>query len=526
MSKATEQQAYFVGGGIASLAGAAFLIRDGGFRGDQITILEESAVMGGGLDGSGNSQKGYVSRGGRMFEEHYVCIFDLLNSIPSLDHAHVSAGQDILDFNEQVISDARSRLMKNGVHLDVTSYGLTLRHQWDILRMLIWRRGQTEIKIEDWFTPSFFETPFWFLWTTSFSFQPWHNVDELRRYFLRFIHLFPGFDRYEGILRTRYNQYDSMILPLVNWLKGKGVRFETGSRVTDVQFSGDASGRRAEQITLIRKGRSAKENIRLGESDLAFITLGSMVEASTRGSMKTPPPPHRPAEDGAWDLWKRIAKQGDEFGNPATFCSDIPATKWVSFTCTQKSSVFFRYMQELTTNEAGTGGLVTLTDSSWLLSVVLFHQPFFPGQPDDECVFWGYGLFPDRPGDFVKKKMHECTGAEILTEVFAHLRVPDMQAVMQSSDCIPTLMPYITAQFMTRRPLDRPAVIPQGAKNFAFLGQFCEIEDDVVFTVEYSVRAALMAVSSLLGLPGKVPPVYKGQYNPMVMLRALLAMWR
>lgn len=515
-----------MGGGIASLAGAAFLIRDGGFTGGQITILEELAVMGGGLDGSGNGQKGYVSRGGRMFEEHYACMFDLLNSIPSLDHPHVSAGQDILDFNEQVVSDARSRLMKNGVHMDVSSYGLSLRHQWDILRMLIWRKGQTGIAIEDWFTPSFFETPFWYLWTTSFSFQPWHNVDELRRYFLRFIHLFPGFHRYEGILRTRYNQYDSMIRPLVDWLKAKGVRFEFGVRVHDVRFSGDEHGRRAEQIVLTRKGRSSKDVIRLGESDLAFVTLGSMVEGSTRGSMKSPPPPPSHKDDGAWDLWSNIAKQASDFGNPGAFCKEIPRTRWVSFTCTQKSPVFFRYMQEMTTNAAGTGGLVTAIDSNWLLSVVLFHQPFFPGQPDDEYVLWGYGLFPDRPGNFVKKKMHECSGAEILTEVFSHLRVPDMHAVMKSSDCIPTLMPYITAQFMTRQPLDRPSVLPAGAKNFAFLGQFCEIEDDVVFTVEYSVRAAAEAVSGLLGLTGKVPPVYKGQYNPMVLLRALLAMWR
>ncbi len=524
MSSATQPHAYFVGGGVSSLAGAAFLIRDGGFRGDDITIFEELSVVGGGLDASGNPQKGYVSRGGRMFESHYVCMLDLFAVISSPDHQHVSVKQDLFDFNEQVVSDARSRLMKNGEHIDVSSYGLSLRHQWDILRMILHLRDQTGITIQEWFSPSFFQTNFWYLWTSSFSFQPWHNVDELRRYFLRFIHLFPGFNRYLGILRTRYNQNDSMVQPLHHWLREQGVHFEMETRVTDVLFSKNEKDRRVEKILYSKKSR--KLGVTLQEEDLAFITLGSMVESSTRGSMKAPPPPPVAASDGAWSLWKKIASQGPEFGNPEAFCNDVTRTKWISFTCTQKNPDFFEYMQEMTTNVAGTGGLVTITDSNWLLSVVLFHQPFSPGQPYKDYVFWGYGLFPDQPGNFVQKKMGDCSGEEILTEVFAHLRVPNVHVLMKDTVCIPTLMPHITSQFMTRHPGDRPKVLPAGAKNFAFLGQFCEIKDDVVFTVEYSIRSAAMAVSELLGIKGMVPPVYKGQYNPLVLLRALLAMWR
>jgi myosin-crossreactive antigen len=60
---------YLVGGGIASMAAAAFLIRDDDVIGRDITILEESDVIGGSLDGSGTPETGYVIRDGRMFRE-------------------------------------------------------------------------------------------------------------------------------------------------------------------------------------------------------------------------------------------------------------------------------------------------------------------------------------------------------------------------------------------------------------------------------------------------------------------------
>jgi len=75
------------------------------------------------------------------------------------------------------------------------------------------------------------------------------------------------------------------------------------------------------------------------------------------------------------------------------------------------------------------------------------------------------------------------------------------------------MMPYITSQFMPRVKGDRPAVIPENSVNLAFLGQFCEIADDCVFTVEYSVRSAIMAVYSFLDLDKKVPEIYASQFD-------------
>jgi oleate hydratase len=156
---------------------------------------------------------------------------------------------------------------------------------------------------------------------------------------------------------------------------------------------------------------------------------------------------------------------------------------------------------------------------------VLPHQPHFIGQPKDVDVFWGYGLFVDKPGDFVKKPMHACTGREIMTEIMGHLRIEaEASHVLATATCIPCIMPFFTSQFLRREKGDRPSVIPKRWTNLAFTGQFCELPDDVVFTIEYSIRSAMAAVYGLLDLKLKPPPVYKGQYDPHVLFRAFAAL--
>jgi oleate hydratase len=86
------------------------------------------------------------------------------------------------------------------------------------------------------------------------------------------------------------------------------------------------------------------------------------------------------------------------------------------------------------------------------------------------------------------------------------------------------MMPFITSQFLQRAAGDRPDVLPKGTHNLAFIGQFCEIPDDVVFTVEYSIRSAQLAVYGLLRLHLKPPEVYKGAFDPRVMLQAFRAL--
>lgn len=516
---------YFVGGGIASLAGAVFLIRDGLVPGDSIYIFEELDTTGGSLDGSGSAEQGYVIRGGRMIEEHYVCTYDLFASIPSsATDSTRSVKDDVFEFSRKYVSSSQCRLIRNGKKVDVSSFGLAEKDCSDLLALMIHSEDSLGAKrIEDWFLPTFFNTNFWLMWATMFAFQPWHSVIELKRYLLRFVHLFPDFNKMGGVWRTPYNQYDSMILPLTPWLQEQGVHFLLNTEVTGLDFDLDAGVRAVKNIRYTQN--KLPNDLAVSADDLVFVTLGCMTEGSSLGTMTSPAILNSKQSGSSWALWEDIANGRPGFGHPSVFDDHIDQTKWLSFTVTLKDAKFFEYMEEFTGNVAGTGGLVTLVDSNWFMSIVLAHQPHFINQPANIFVFWGYGLFPNRIGNFVHKSMSDCTGEEILRELLEHLNLGEqIQTTIDTAICIPCLMPFITSQFMPRVKGDRPDVVPAGTKNFAFIGQFCEIPDDVVFTVEYSVRSALTAVYSLLDIKKEIPPVFKGQHDPTVLFNALKTM--
>lgn len=135
------------------------------------------------------------------------------------------------------------------------------------------------------------------------------------------------------------------------------------------------------------------------------------------------------------------------------------------------------------------------------------------------------GSSPDEKGNYVQKKMCECTGKEIMVELCRHLRFDaQLPEILESSNCIPCMMPFITSQFMPRLKGDRPLVRPVGTTNIAFIGQFCEIPEDVVFTLEYSVRSAQTAVYSLLGIEKEVSPLYEGQHDARVLFESAKTM--
>ena len=411
-----DTKAYLVGGGIAALASAAYLIRDGGIPGAHISILEQTSLLGGSLDGAGSPDHGYVIRGGRMFTyEAYTCTFDLLSFIPSLTDRSKTVSDEIHAFNEKHIPESHARLVRGGAKVDVSTLGFSNQDRLDLIELMAVSESSLGAKrIEDVFAPSFFQTNFWYMWVTTFAFQPWHSAVELKRYLHRFIQEFPRIHTLGGVRRTPYNQYDSIVLPLTTWLKAQGVRFETGVRVTDLDFKYGPRGKGVERLHVVRDGTPGL--IAVGDDDLVFVTNGSMTSASSLGSMT------RPAElsardgktDGSWALWETLAKKHAEFGRPEVFNSKVDESKWLSFTVTMRDPTFFDLMEKFTGNAAGTGGLVTFTDSNWLMSVVLAAQPHFIGQPDNIKVFWGYGLFVDQVGNFVRKKMSECSSAEDL----------------------------------------------------------------------------------------------------------------
>jgi oleate hydratase len=511
---------YLVGAGIASLAAAAFLIRDGDIPGHHITILEESAKVGGSLDAAGTSEGGYTMRGGRMIESKYLCTFDLFSSIPTLDTTK-TVTKEILDWNETMKTSSKSRLFRNGHRIDAPAFGLSEKDILTIERLELEPEGLLgRTSIADQFGPSFFKTDFWFMWCTTFAFQPWHSAVEFKRYLVRFTHMVSGFNTLTGIMRTVYNQYDSMVRPLQKWLQERGVKFQLNTRVTNLAIRDDSAGYAVERIICDQEGRA--EEIKIGATDKVIVTLGSMTEASSLGSMDSAPAlPEGKPEGASWDLWEKIAADRPQFGHPINFSDFLEESKWVSFTTTLRDPVFFRLIGDLTGNVPGEGGLITFPESSWLASIVLPHQPHFIGQPADVDVFWGYGLSVDKLGDFVKQPMSGCSGREIMMEIMGHLRIDaESKKILETSTCIPCMMPFITSQFLRRSKGDRPQVVPEGSKNLAFVGQFCEIPDDVVFTVEYSIRSAAIAVYALLGLDRKPPAIYKGSHDPRVLLKA------
>jgi oleate hydratase len=339
------------------------------------------------------------------------------------------------------------------------------------------------------------------------------------------MHEFPRIDTLSGVYRTPYNQYDSIVRPLAKWLQEQGVAFEMNCRVTGIDIKPAGGEITVERIRYTREGEPAE--IPVGGDDHVFVTLGSMTADSRLGSMISPPPPGPSEPDGSWSLWESLAKERPDLGRPSVFDGNTDLSRWLSFTMTFRDPTFFRLMEDFSGNEPGTGALVTFKDSSWLLSVVLAYQPHFLDQPADTTVCWGYGLSPGREGDFVPKPMSECTGAEILEELCRHLRFTrELPRILETSTCIPCLMPYITSQFMPRQKGDRPPVVPHGSTNLALIGQFCEIPEDVVFTVEYSVRSAQIAVYSLLHLDKRVSPIYRGYLDPRVLLDSLRTVLR
>ena len=518
-----KRNAYLLGGGIGSLSAAAFLLRDAHMPGKNIHILEQLEVSGGSMDGAGTAETGYTARGGREIEEHFECFMELFSFIPSLNDKSISVLDEFVQLNKEEPILSHCRLVENqGQKADFSDLGLSTPNAMELAKLhMLTEDALGATTIEEFFSESFFETKFWYYWATMFAFEKWHSVAEVKRYMERFMHLIGGMNRLDGILHTEYNQFDSLILPLITWLKEQNVSFEYGCKVTDIDFNISGNEKTATAIHLIRAGK--EDVIEVAEDDLVLFTNGSMTENTTRGDLNHPAVLNRSEEKGCFSVWKKIAAKSPDFGHPEKFCEDIDKSKWMSFTVTLKDDdTVFPYLYQLTGDKPGMGGLVTIKDSSWFMSWVVPKHPHFINQPDNVKVLWAYALNMDVPGDYVKKTFSECTGREMFEELLYHMgleeKIPEI--LSHTVNVIPSMMPYITAQFMPRVAGDRPAVIPQGSKNFGFLGQFAEVPGDCVFTVEYSVRSAMMAVYSLMDLGKAVDPVYPSQYDIRVLINA------
>lgn len=518
-----EKSAYIVGSGLAALAAACFLVRDGQMKGDHIHILEAMDIAGGACDGIYDSTRGYVMRGGREMEDHFECLWDLFRSIPSLETPGVSVLDEYYWLNKHDPNYSLCRATRNhgqDAHTD-GKFNLSQKGCMEIMKLFLTRDEDLYDKtIEDFFDEEVFDSTFWLYWRTMFAFENWHSALEMKLYFQRFIHHIGGLPDFSALKFTKYNQYDSLILPMKKYLEDAGVHFQFNTQVTNVLFTFKGNKKIASSIDCVVNGE--RQEISLTENDLVFVTNGSCTEGTIYGDQN-----HAPSGDaevrtsGCWELWKNIARQDSSFGHPEKFCSNIQKTNWESATVTTSDDTIISYIEGICKRDPRsgrvvTGGIVSCQDSSWLLSWTINRQGQFKDQKKEEICVWIYGLFTDEKGDYVKKPMKECTGAEITAEWLYHMGVPVDKIDDLANNhavCVPTMMPYITAFFMPRTKGDRPDVIPDGCVNFAFLGQFTETPRDTVFTTEYSVRTAMEAVYGLLGVDRGVPEVWGSVYD-------------
>ncbi|MDO4284489.1 MAG: oleate hydratase [Eubacteriales bacterium] len=525
-----SKSAYLVGSGLASLSAACFLVRDGQMKGEHIHILEEGELPGGACDGINDPQRGYVMRGGREMDNHFECMWDLFRSIPSIESEDCSILDEYYWLNKEDPNYSLCRATKNRGEDARTDgkFGLSDKAAMEIMKLFMTPDKELENKtLEDVFDKEFFGSNFWMYWRTMFAFETWHSALEMKLYIQRFIHHIGGLPDFTALRFTRYNQYESIILPMVKYLENHGVRFEYGVRVTNVLFDITKEKKVARRIECIRNGQL--DAIDLVEDDLVFVTNGSCTESSAYGDQTHAPVMGvKDGEGACWDLWRNIARQDPAFGHPEKFCSDIAKTNWESATITTLDDKIPPYIRKICkrdpfSGKVVTGGIITVTDSSWLMSYTLNRQQQFREQDKDQLCVWVYGLFTDRPGDFIKKPMRECTGMEITEEWLYHMGVPVDEIphlAAHSANSVPVMMPYITSFFMPRQAGDRPNVVPEGCVNFAFLGQFAETPRDTIFTTEYSVRTGMEAVYTLLDIDRGVPEVWGSVYDVRCLLDA------
>jgi oleate hydratase len=517
-------KAYLVGGGLASLAAAVYLIKEAGVDGNDIYIYESRDQLGGALTAAGNADTGYIFPGSRVFEWQYRCAMDLFSIIPSASDPNKSIKQEIAEFNERYSWHDEARLVERGAKIAVPHLDLSFRQKFQFVKLILTPEALLQGKrIKDCVTPDFFKTNIWAIWSSIMAFVPEHSAIEMRRYFIRFLHLLPDLFAMSMILRTKYDQRQAIVEPICRWLSQHGVNFVTGAFVSIVNFEPNAAQLTAKALHVEISGARTKIDVR--PSDVVMVTNGSQLADMSIGSMQSPPQPMTRAAGRSFALWTSLTRGRGDLGRPEVFTGDIKHSRWTSFTVTDKGALFCELMKQFSGREAGRGGLMTFKDSNWLITIVLFHQPDFIGQPKGTLIWWGYGIYPERPGDFVQKPMLECSGAEILNEVLMHLGFAQhADAIIASSVCIPCLLPYVSSVCLVRRKTDRPAVVPSGSANFACIGQFCEQPGDVAFTMEYSVRSAWTAVHTLCGKGRRPPPAYSGLRDPGALTRTLRAL--
>lgn len=530
-----KKSAYIIGTGLAGLTAAFYLVRDGQMPGNHIHLLEKLELAGGSCDGYKDVHKGFYMRGGREMDNHFEIMWDVFRDVPSIETPNVSVLDEYYWLNKHDPNYSLCRATVNkgeDAHTDKL-FKLDKDSAMALSQLFITPEADLEDKkISDVLPESFWETNFWLYWQTMFAFQKWSSALEMKRYLCRYVHHIDGLPDFSALRFTKYNQYESMILPLIEYLKKHDVDVQFGMDVKNVVIE-DVDGKKtAKELIYVKDNK--EQSIPLTADDLVFITNGCCTDTSCYGDQT-----HAPdlshivnGQSESWDLWKNIAKQAkhDEYGHPDVFCSDTEATNWMSATVETSNEDIIQHIMNICIRDprAGkvtTGGIVTVKDSvnNWFLSWTINRQPQFRSQNKDTVLVWLYALHTDTEGNYIKKAMRDCTGEEICQEWLYHIGMDESKIKDYSENACNTttcFMPYINAFFQPRKNVDRPKVVPEGAVNFAFIGQFAETPRDTIFTTEYSMRTGMESVYTLLNVDRGVPEVWGSQYDIRELLRA------
>ena len=529
-----KKSAYIIGTGLAGLSAAFYLLRDGQMKGEHIHLLEKLELAGGSCDGRKDVTKGFYMRGGREMDNHFECMWDMFRSVPSIETPNVSVLDEYYWLNKHDPNYSLCRATVNcgeDEHTDKL-FKLDKKSALALSKLFITQEKDLENKkISDVLPDSFWETNFWLYWQTMFAFQKWSSALEMKRYLCRYVHHIDGLPDFSALRFTKYNQYESMILPLTKYLESNGVKIEYGIDVKNVIFESKEDKKIATQIVYENKGK--EKTIDLIEDDLVFITNGCCTDTSCYGDQDNAPDLSiiKNGNGESWDLWKNIAAQAtnDEFGNPEKFCSNVDQTNWMSATIEVSDENIINHIINICKRDprkgkVTTGGIVTVKDSTqnWYLSWTINRQPQFKSQNKNSVLVWVYALNTNKDGNFIKKPIKECTGKEVCEEWLYHIGFESDEIQEYADKCNTTTcyMPYINAFFQPRENKDRPLVVPKGAVNFAFVGQFAETPRDTIFTTEYSIRTGMEAVYTLLNVDRAVPEVWGSKYDVRELLRA------
>lgn len=530
-----KKSAYIIGTGLAGLTAAFYLVRDGQMPGNHIHLLEKLELAGGSCDGYKDVHKGFYMRGGREMDNHFEIMWDVFRDVPSIETPNVSVLDEYYWLNKHDPNYSLCRATVNkgeDAHTDKL-FKLDKDSAMALSQLFITPEADLEDKkISDVLPESFWETNFWLYWQTMFAFQKWSSALEMKRYLCRYVHHIDGLPDFSALRFTKYNQYESMILPLIEYLKKHDVDVQFGMDVKNVVIEEVDGKKTAKELIYVKDNE--EQSIPLTADDLVFITNGCCTDTSCYGDQTHAPDlSHIMNGQGeSWDLWKNIAKQAnhDEYGHPDVFCSNTEATNWMSATVETSNEDIIQHIMNICKRDprAGkvtTGGIVTVKDSvnNWFLSWTINRQPQFRSQNKDTVLVWLYALHTDTEGNYIKKAMRDCTGEEICQEWLYHIGMDESKIKDYSENACNTttcFMPYINAFFQPRKNVDRPKVVPEGAVNFAFIGQFAETPRDTIFTTEYSMRTGMESVYTLLNVDRGVPEVWGSQYDIRELLRA------